>query len=148
MRISLRLPPKRYLLPGIVLYLLFLGVLLPATMVSQMVFRYSHGNVDLRQAEGYWWKGSSRQVVMGNPTAGQNAVGELTWRLQPKGLVKGALVFDLTVSGASSGRLLLIASRTGLRLESVRGELPLDVIQQAMPHINISKGGTGHAGHP
>lgn len=147
MRGSWRLPPKRYLLSGIVLYGFFLMALLPATWVSQAIFRYSKGSVDLRQADGFWWKGRSQQVVLGKPTTGLNIIGALTWQWQPKGLVKGTLVFDLAVTGASSGRMLLTAGRTGMHLEARQGDLPLDGLQQAMPRLKVTKG-AGHGGNP
>lgn len=143
----LRLPPKRYLLPGIVLYGVFLLVLLPATWVSQAIFRYSHGSMDLRQADGFWWKGRSQQVVLGKPATGQSVIGTLTWQWQPKGLVKGTLVFDLAVTGATPGRMLLTAGRTGMHLEARQGDLPLDGLQQAMPRLKVTKG-AGHGGTP
>lgn len=147
MRGFLRLPPKRYLLPGIVLYGVFLVALLPATWVSQAIFRYSRGSVDLREADGFWWKGHSQQVVLGKPATGQSVIGTLTWQWQPKGLVKGNLVFDLAITGAASARMLLTAGRTGMRLEARQGDLPLDGLQQALPRIKIIKG-AGHAGNP
>jgi hypothetical protein len=143
----LRLPPKRYLLAGIALYGVFLVALLPATWVSQAIFHYSRGSVDLRLADGYWWKGHSQQVILGKPATGQSVIGVLTWQWQPKGVVKGTLVFDLAVTGATPGRMLLTVGRTGMRLEARQGDLPLDGLQQAMPRIKVIKG-TGHAGNP
>ena len=83
---------RRYLLLGVLCYILFVFISLPASVLVRQVFAKMEATqkLYLQNVHGTLWKGESL-----NAHYGQVNLGKLDWKLNPFGLLLGNLDLDL-----------------------------------------------------
>ncbi len=132
-----RTPRVRYklILGGVLLYLLFLVVQMPAVWVAGRL--PADSPVQLHQVEGDLWHGSVGRVTW-NSGMDTLDLGRLRWRWQPGELLHGGLGFALELGQAS--RMLKGSLRyggDGVHLRDVRGELDAPVLGFATRALSL-----------
>ena len=100
-------------LAGLLLYLLFLLVTLPAHWLGQALSRTSGGVLRLENAYGSVWQGSGTLTL--NTVGAAPFTTRLNWEIHPLWLLTGTLRADLQARGQTSLR-----ARLGIRYKSVQ----------------------------
>ncbi len=98
---SLRSPGKsfiKYGLLGILFYITFLVINLPAEWLAWGVNKYSHGSFTLTQAGGTFWKGRGQLSISQNRTSPVN-IGRIEWNIRSFWLLIGQIDITLDLSG-------------------------------------------------
>lgn len=90
-----------YLLIGIVAYVIFLIVTVPATWLSWGLARITDGTVNLSEEHGSLWVGAGRLVVH-YPRSASRDLGNTEWRVNPLWLPLGRLQISLKATGSQS----------------------------------------------
>ncbi|MDP1906252.1 MAG: type II secretion system protein N [Pseudomonadota bacterium] len=114
------------ILGGVLLYLLFLVVQMPAVWLAAHL--PAESPIQLRQVDGKLWQGSAGGVTW-RAAVDSLELGRLRWTLQAGELLKGSLGIGFELGQAPTrlqGTLLL--GRDGLSLKSVQGHLDAGVI--------------------
>ncbi len=126
----MRLPAIRsrlllYVGIGLVSYLLFLVVFLPASWLAWGAARFSQGAVHIGTPQGTVWSGNGDLQLHG--ATGAQSLGDLHWRVNPLWLALGRLNVKLTGLGASDGQAELQVARNRMQVESLRASLPVQL---------------------
>lgn len=126
----MRLPgisPRLWLYVGLGLlsYLFFLVVFLPASWLAWGATRLSHDAVQIATPQGTVWNGRGQLQVHG--ALGAQSLGDLQWRVNPLWLAFGRLQVKLRGLGASDGEAELEVARKHMRVESLRTTLPVQL---------------------
>src|SRR5689334_24971665 len=72
----------RYVLLGLLFYLLFLVATFPAGWIAEAATRLSNGQVTLAAARGTFWSGSG-ELYTGSSASGPRSLGTLNWSVNP-----------------------------------------------------------------
>lgn len=128
-------PPVKLLLGGLLLYLLFLCIQMPAAwLVARLP---ADSPLQLRQASGLIWRGEVRQVVW-QVADDRLELGALAWNWLPGELLNGRLGVKFELAQAPNkltGSVLL--ARDGLRLKSVQGGLDAAILGFASRPLSL-----------
>ncbi|MGM0593471.1 MAG: type II secretion system protein N [Pseudomonadota bacterium] len=132
-----------YLLLGLFAYAGFLVWLLPAGFVMQQVaepLQQQLPELELNGVSGRFWQGRAAQVRYQ-----QHELGSLQWRIAPLPLLTGRASVSLQLQlpqGYLEGRVLAALSGEPLRLEAVKGQMPVAQLQRFLAMAPVSVDGT------
>jgi general secretion pathway protein N len=150
-----------YVIFGLVFYLLFLAIELPAAWFAWGLNRYSGGLVRLDPISGSLWHGSGRLVIY-YPQATPHDLGTIEWRINPLWLIAGRLQahwraeapdtrLDVTMRlGSGEVRLLdteaaFPARHVGAFYPPASLISPQGMVQLRVPRLALARDGiTGH----
>jgi len=110
---------------GVVSYLLFLVMFLPASWLAWGATRISQGTVHIGAPRGTVWSGSGDLQMHG--ATGAQSLGDLHWRVNPLWLVLGRLNVKLRGLGTPDGEAELQVARNSMQVESLRASLPVQL---------------------
>jgi len=139
---SVRLPPLRYFLGGIVLYLTFLAATAPAFILNWALARFSANPISIIDIQGTLWSGEAIQASLALPTGQAFAFERIRWRFAPLRLLRGELGARIEARGAglqvdgTVGRSLF--GKT-IHLTNFNGSVPASTLTQAVPALEIWK---------
>jgi len=121
----------RYIAAGLVLYLLFLVVTLPAAWVGELLTRFTHGQARLLGSQGSLWRGSGLLVF--SPAGGMALQNRVHWNVAPLWLVTGQLRTEIRSEGDVTLQTMLTVGYRHLRLQQLTGEFTASQIQAFYP---------------
>ena len=110
---------------GLLSYLIFLVVFLPAGWLAWGAARLSQGTVYIGTPQGTVWSGRGDLQIHG--ALGSQSLGNLQWRVNPLGLVLGRLQVRLRGLGSGDGEAELQVARRYMQVESLRVTLPVQI---------------------
>jgi general secretion pathway protein N len=137
---ALRRTEVRFALLGVVAYLVFLAVNLPATWLGYALERASPVTLALGDPSGTVWKGRGALAVRSG--GGFRGVADVEWRGNPLALFAGRL--SIALSGAAPGanlRANLSLGVGGVRFQNVEASAPAALIGPAVPAAAFAKPG-------
>jgi hypothetical protein len=139
----LRLPPLRFVLGGIALYLLFLFALAPAYLLNWVIKRAAPAApISAVDLQGSLWSGEARQVSVSLPNGAALAFERVQWRLSPLALLKAQAAARVQLIGSGLqgagvvGRSLFSGA---LALSDFKGNAPASFLTQFAPALSIWK---------
>jgi general secretion pathway protein N len=148
----------RYILLGLLIYLLFLIATLPAPwLAEEAATRLSNGLITLAGTRGTLWSGSG-ELYAGGPATGVRQLGTITWRINPLGLFIGRVQLSLKLDGPNArGQAHLGVGRKAIHAEDLSATLaaplialvyapaaffaPTGTIDVKAPNIDLSSAG-------
>lgn len=124
---SLPVSPRAglYIGLGLIAYILFLVLFLPATWLAWGATRMSQGAVHIGTPTGTVWNGRGDLQMHG--TLGSQSIGDLHWRVNPLWLVLGRLHVSLRGLGAPDGTAQLQVARHRMQVEELHASLPVQL---------------------
>jgi general secretion pathway protein N len=126
-----------YVIFGLVFYLLFLVIEMPASWFAWGLNRYTQGSVRLDPIAGSLWAGNGRLVIYYPPTT-PHEFGQTEWRINPLWLIAGRV--QLSVQTSHQDRQIkttLGAARNSFMLKDTEGELPAAFVAQIYTPISL-----------
>jgi general secretion pathway protein N len=123
---------KRYILAGILVFLVVLLVTFPARVAYRW---FAPADLQLSGISGSIWSGSATEGM-----AGGAYIRDLTWRMQPGALLTGKLAFA-TSSKPASGTMttdVAVGLDGSLALTGLSGSVPLDLVHPALQQSGIN----------
>lgn len=119
-----------WLLAGIVLYLLSLVIMAPATLVPWYLSRQGPQQpILLNDVRGTLWQGSAGQASWRSPTGPLEPLGQAQWRVHVLPLLVGKVKISLRVNGpAGQMRMDLQPQGQAYRLTDVTGKIPMSYL--------------------
>jgi hypothetical protein len=135
---ALRRTGVRFAVAGVVAYLVFLAVNLPAAWLGYAIERASAGAIALGDPRGTVWKGQGVLAVRSGET--YRGVADVDWRCNPLSLFAGRL--RLTLTGTAPGAALRANVDLGLRsvrLEGLEVSAPAALLESAVPAVALAK---------
>ena len=131
---------KRWLLYtifGLVFYLLFLIVQMPASWFAWGLHRYTQGNVRLDPIAGSLWSGTGRLVVHYPPTTPHD-FGQAEWGINPLWLFTGRVQLSLQTSHQDRKiKTTLGMARNSLLLKDTEADLPAAFVAQLYTPLSL-----------
>lgn len=112
----------RYVGVGLLSYLIFLIVFLPASWLAWGAARLSQGTIHIGTPRGTVWYGRGELQLHG--VLGAQSLGELQWRVNPLWLVLGRLQLAVRGLGSPDGTAELQVARRRMQVESLQTTLP------------------------
>jgi hypothetical protein len=112
---------------GVLLYVLFLAITLPAYWLSDLVIRASRGMLRLEATQGSVWDGSGNLVVRHSGPAALTS--RIHWNFQPLALFTGRLQVELQARGDLAVKGQVALGYHTLHLGNIEAELPATLIQ-------------------
>jgi len=88
----------KYALLGLLLYLVFLIIELPASWLSWGLTHFSQGTVVISHPQGTLWNGKG-ELIISYPRSRHHAIGDTEWRINPLWLVTGKVKIAVRVLG-------------------------------------------------
>lgn len=126
-----------YSIFGIVFYLLFLIIELPATWFAWGLNRYTQGSVQIDPIAGSLWNGNGRLVIYYPPTTPHD-LGQIKWKINPLWLLTGrAQVSLLTDHQDKRISTTLQLTRTSFRLQDTDIEFPAAFVGQLHAPLSL-----------
>lgn len=110
---------------GVLSYLIFLVVFLPAGWLAWGATKLSQGTVHIGTPQGTVWSG--RGILQIHGALGAQSLGDLQWRVNPLGLLLGRLQVRLRGLGSGDGEAELQVARQYMQVESLRVTLPVQI---------------------
>jgi general secretion pathway protein N len=135
---ALRRTVVRFAILGVVAYLVFLVVNLPAAWLGYALERSSAGALALGEPRGTVWKGQGALAVRAGSS--YHSVADVEWRCNPLSVFTGRLAVAL--SGAAPGASLRANLGFGLRslrLQNVEASAPAAILEPAVPAAALAK---------
>ncbi|MGC3964978.1 MAG: type II secretion system protein N [Rhodocyclaceae bacterium] len=122
----------RRLLIWVVLFLVFVVVLAPATCWDSIVRRVSHDNFALLAPEGNLWHGTA-QLAVRDPSSGSlRPLMPMAWNINGRALFRGVMLWDFSIAG--SPPFTLGASFEGAAVRALRLDLPARFALERIPN--------------
>jgi general secretion pathway protein N len=126
-----------YAVFGLVFYLLFLIIEMPASWLAWGLNRYTQGTVRLDPIAGSLWGGKGRLVIYYPPTT-PHEFGQTEWRINPLWLIAGRV--QLSVQTSHQDRQIkttLGVARNNFMLNDTAAELPAPFIARIYPPLSL-----------
>lgn len=126
-----------YVIFGLVSYLLFLIVEMPASWFAWGLNRYTQGTVRLDPTAGSLWGGKGRLVIY-YPKTTPHDFGQAEWRINPFWLFAGRA--QLSVQTSHQDRQIkatLGVARNSFMLKDTEAELPAPFIARIYPPLSL-----------
>ncbi len=128
----------------VLLFTTAVGVLIvtsaPAALLDQMLDRLSHGQFRLAWATGTLWNGQAR-LATSDSSAALHPVSDLSWTLEPSGLLEARLRWVVKIDGNAPATLEIHPG--GVALQRLTLQLPPAVALAAVPHAIARAGWRG-----
>jgi len=115
-----------WVLSGLLFYLVFLIVTIPAHWAGVLLERAGAGRVTLANPTGRLWQGAGTLVLGGNGAAGYRL--DVRWELLPIWLAIGQLRAELNAVQDDRGHAELMLSPGRLQLNHLQAELPASAL--------------------
>jgi general secretion pathway protein N len=126
-----------YVIFGLVFYLLFLIVEMPASWFAWGLNRYTQGTVRLDPTAGSLWSGKGRLVIYYPPTT-PHEFGQTEWRINPLWLVAGRVQLTLQTShGDRQIKTTLGVARNSFMLKDIEAEFPAAFAAQLYTPLSL-----------
>jgi hypothetical protein len=126
-----------YVIFGLVFYLLFLIVEMPASWFAWGLNRYTQGTVRLDPIAGSLWGGNGRLVIY-YPKTTPHDFGQTEWRINPLWLVTGRV--QLSVHSSHQDRQIkttLGMAQNSLMLKDTEAEFPAPFVAQLYSPLSL-----------
>lgn len=123
----------RTLVAGVVLFLGFAVALAPASLVRTVV--PDGGGVELLEPTGTVWDGAAELYLSGQPA------GRLHWDVAPTSLMRGALGYDVTLTGPEHDLAGSISLGLGSGEATIRGQASAAFANRWLAPYDIDIGG-------
>lgn len=123
----------RYVIAGLMLFLLFLLLQIPAALVAPLLKKHSNGVIELSAADGTVWHGQASALLL----RGSPVLAPLQWRLNPWALLLLQLRGEIS---SKNGHATFALSSDRLAFSAERLELPLSLLAQldaSMSHYQL-----------
>lgn len=123
---------------ALLVYLALLLAWAPASLLAWALPRTSQQMAWLDRVDGTVWHGSAAAFRLQPATGASQSLGRLSWRLQPLGLLRGHLVYRVSLGGAgieATGTVGVGPRR--IALQDLRGEVPADWLGRLSPDLDI-----------
>ncbi|SDK14448.1 type II secretion system protein N (GspN) [Ferrimonas sediminum] len=111
----------KYGVAALALYILFLVITVPVSMVWQLAPKPK--GVQVLGLEGSLWQGRAATLTVSGRT-----LENLSWKVAPGSLLQGKVEAAVSVSGAISGRGTVAYGLSGLEVEGLRLDSPVSVL--------------------
>jgi general secretion pathway protein N len=126
-----------YVIFGLVFYLLFLIIEMPASWFAWGLNRYTQGTVRLDPTAGSLWGGKGRLVVYYPPTT-PHEFGQTEWRINPLWLIAGRVQLTLQANhGDRQIRTTLGMARNSFLLKDTAAEVPAAFVAQLYTPLSL-----------
>jgi general secretion pathway protein N len=112
----------------------------PAALLDRMLDRLSHGQFRLALASGTLWNGQAR-LATSDSSAALHPVSDLSWTLEPGGLLGARLRWLVKIDGNAPATLEIHPG--GVGLQRLMLQLPPAVALAAVPHAIARAGWRG-----
>ncbi len=123
----------RYLVLGLVFYLVFLLATAPAIWVAEAATRYSSGAVTLANPSGTFWSGSG-ELYAGGPATGVRPLGKLQWQVNPLWLLLARAQLAVQLDGPSArGQASIRLGPKHLNVQQLNVSLPAQLAAVVYP---------------
>jgi general secretion pathway protein N len=122
---------------GLVFYLLFLIIEMPASWFAWGLNRYTQGSVRLDPTAGSLWGGKGRLVIYYPPTT-PHEFGQTEWRINPLWLVAGRVQLSLQANHQDKRiKTTLGLARHSFRLKDTEAEFPATFMAQLYTPLSL-----------
>jgi general secretion pathway protein N len=119
-----------YVIFGLVFYLLFLIIEMPASWFAWGLNRYAQGTVRLDPTAGSLWSGNGRLVIYYPPNTPHD-FGKTEWNINPFWLLTGRVQFSLQVNHQDKRiKTTLAIARNSFALKDTDAEFPAAFVAQ------------------
>jgi hypothetical protein len=126
-----------YVIFGLVFYLLFLIIEMPASWFAWGLNRYTQGTVRLDPTAGSLWGGKGRLVVYYPPTT-PHELGHTEWRINPLWLIAGRVQLALQTSHQDRQiKTTLGVARNSFMLKDTEAEFPAPFVARIYPPLSL-----------
>jgi len=126
-----------YVIFGLVFYLLFLIIEMPASWFAWGLNRYSGGTVRLDPIAGNLWSGSGR-VVIYYPQTTPHDFGQTEWRINPLWLLTGRMRLSLKSNDQDRQiKTTLVAAGNNFTLKDTETEFPAAFVAQLYAPLSL-----------
>lgn len=126
-----------YTVFGLVFYLLFLIVQMPASWFAWGLQRYTQGTVRLDPIAGSLWSGTGRLVIHYPPTTPHD-FGQAEWGINPLWLVTGRIQLSLQTNQADKKiRTTIGMARNSFLLKDTEADLPAAFVAQLYTPLSL-----------
>jgi hypothetical protein len=126
-----------YVIFGLVFYLLFLIIEMPASWFAWGLNRYTQGTVRLDPTAGSLWGGKGRLVIHYPPTTPHD-FGHTEWRINPLWLIVGRVQLTLQTShGDRQIKTTLGVARNSFMLKDIEAEFPAAFAAQLYTPLSL-----------
>jgi hypothetical protein len=126
-----------YAVFGLVFYLLFLIIEMPASWFAWGLNRYTQGTVRLDPIAGSLWGGKGRLVIYYPPTT-PHEFGQTEWRINPLWLIAGRVqLFVQTSHQDRQIKTTLGVARNSFMLKDTEAELPAVFVAQLYKPLSL-----------
>lgn len=134
--------PARYIWLGALLYLLFLIVTAPASLLVWLLPKPAGVEIVLQQPRGTLWRGEVQRVAL-KPASGSVAeLGRLTWTMRWLPLLRGEMAADIELAGGPASARGLVAAGPGkLRLQGFDARFPAALLPPFFPALHLVQPG-------
>ncbi|BAV33869.1 general secretory pathway protein N [Sulfuricaulis limicola] len=126
-----------YVVFGLVFYLLFLIIEMPASWFAWGLNRYTQGTVRLDPIAGSLWSGSGKLVIYYPPTTPHD-FGQAEWGINPFWLLTGRVQLSLQTSNQDRKiKTMLGIAGNSFRLEDTETEFPAAFVAQLYTPLSL-----------
>ena len=126
-----------YVIFGLVFYLLFLIIEMPASWFAWGLNRYTQGTVRLDPIAGSLWAGNGRLVIYYPPTT-PHEFGQTEWRINPLWLFAGRVQLSLQANHQDRQiKTTLGAARNSFMLKDTEAEVPAAFVAQIYTPLSL-----------
>ncbi|TCV83417.1 type II secretion system protein N [Sulfurirhabdus autotrophica] len=124
----------KYLFAGLVLYVFFLIVTAPASLMEWLLPRLSNGRLEITQSEGGFWHGKAQQVVLKKNDSSQRQLGSLEWEILLLPMFKMELATKIALENGQNKSQGVVAKSFGtFHISNMNSILPIEVLADFMP---------------
>lgn len=114
---------------GGLLYLAFLAVSIPATLIAKQIERYAGGRVLFSSEKGTLWSGTADMLIADANGATPHRVGAVSWRFRAADLLLGQFGFNLELADTDvMAKCTFRQGIGGVRLKDVKAEIPANLL--------------------
>lgn len=141
---SFRLPPFKYLLGGVLLYLAFLLITAPSYILQWAITKYGQNMLSVGALKGGLWRGEATGLQVNLPNGMRFAFDRAQWRFAPLALLRGQTAVKVTVEGSgmkADGQIGRSWFGPSVHLSDFQATLPGEMLTQVVPMLSIWKPG-------
>ncbi len=129
-----------YVLAGIALYVFFLIVTAPASLMEWVLPRLVNGRLEITQPEGGFWHGKAQQVMFKKNDGSQKQLGSLEWEILILPMFKMELATKVALEHGQNKSQGVVAKSLGkFHIREMNTTLPIEVFAELMPTWQIWK---------
>ena len=127
---------------ALLLYIAFLMITAPASLLAWRVARASNNTASLERAEGGVWRGRASAFVINAPGVAPQRLSNATWKLNGVRLLRGQLAVDITLDGSSAKAAgTLVVRPHSIQLIQSNITLPASTIAAFFPALQLGRAG-------